>query len=140
LSNTDTVGASNFVGESVNTVVIISARISNWSGVVGFFTLVVYASVRRLLPRDGGTVSVINTELSFSSLLLASSSLVAAKRFQIANWDWDILSEVSTTTSREFAFARLVDQSWVAIGLIISSIGGYALYKLSSTCASISSG
>jgi hypothetical protein len=127
LSNTDTIGATNFISESINTIIIIGARISNWCGVVGFFTLVVYASVSRLSPRERRTISVINAVLSLSSLLLASSSLIVAKRFQIANWDWDYLSEVSTTASRKLSFAILVDQSWVAVGLIVGGVGGYTL-------------
>jgi len=127
LSNTDTIGATNFISESINTIIIIGARISNWCGVVGFFTLVVYASVSRLSPRERRTISVINAVLSLSSLLLASSSLIVAKRFQIANWDWDYLSEVSTTTSRKLSFAILVDQSWVAVSLIVGGVGGYTL-------------
>jgi len=99
LTNTYSIGARNFVGESVHTVFINRAGISDASSVWSNFALVVHASVRSRIVDETSAIFVLNTDLAFSSLSLASSSSIVAEGFEIASWNWNVLSKVSAATS-----------------------------------------
>jgi len=118
LTNTDAVSASYFISVSINTVVVSSARITDANSVVLFYTFVIFASVIAVCPKRTITIFIGGTVLSSSSLLLASSSLVVAESFEVAGWNWNYLSVVSTTASWNIALASLVNDCWIASNFV----------------------